>query len=44
MDNLVYWGKFYPFNTLWFIILVIIFRILFYYFRPYLPNEETYNV
>ena len=45
MNILTYYGKFYPYNTLWLIILLIILRLLYFYLYPYLPyEEERYNV
>lgn len=45
MDVLKYYGKFYPYNTLWLLIILIIIRILYFLLKPYLPyREESYNV
>lgn len=45
MDVLKYYGKFYPYNTLLLIILLIILRLLYFILKPYLPyREERYNV
>lgn len=45
MDVLKYYGKFYPYNTFWMLIILLIMRILYYFLKPYLPpREETQNV